>query len=119
MSRHGFDKRRRERQAQSMLQMIDAAREEGLHVAQVWRVPILKKRLTRPAGRSGGELDRRAQRHADGARAAERARLDARARTPEARGARSLATFLAGLGADAGMVLAAVDRVLARVKAGR
>ena len=101
-----------------MLQMIDTAREEGLHVAPVWRVPILKGRV-RKVRRGGEAADRRAQLHADGARAAERARLDARARSPEARGARSLATFLAGLGADAGMVLATVDRALSRARTPR
>ena len=41
-------------------------------------------------------------------------------RVPQRHGAaRSLARFASALGVDAGMVLAAVDRALARVKAGR
>lgn len=98
--------------------LVDTAREEGLRVGTIQRVPILKGRKARPSSRGGGALDRRAQFHADGARAAERARLDARARTPEARGARSLATFLAGLGADPAALLAAVDRALSRASRG-
>ena len=99
--------------------LVDTAREEGLRVGTIQRVPILKVRKVRKVRRGGEAADRRAQLHADGARAAERARLDARARSPEARGARSLATFLAGLGADAGMVLATVDRALSRARTPR
>ena len=95
--------------------MIDGAREGGLYgVGAIQRVPILKVRKVRPVRRSGGELDRRSQRHADGRRHAERAEVAARRRSPEARGVRELVTFLAGLGADPAMLLAAVDRALAK-----
>ena len=114
MSRHRFDQRRRDRQEAAMVAMIDTAREGGLHVAPAWRVPILKARKARPVRRGGEAADRRAQRHADGRRHAERAALAARTRTPAARGARELATFLAGLGADPAALLAAVDRALAK-----
>ena len=114
MGRHRFDQRRRDRQEAAMLQMIDDTREQGLHVAPAWRVPIDKGRPAGLVRRGGARADRRAQRHADGARAAERAALAARSRTPEARAVRELATFLIGLSADRAALLAAVDRALAK-----
>ena len=99
--------------------MIDGAREGGLYVVgAIQRVPILKVRKVRPVRRGGEAADRRAQRHADGRRHAERAALAARARTPAARGVRELAAAVARLagGMDPAMLLAAVDRGLERAK---
>ena len=100
-----------------MLQMIDTAREGGLHVVgAIQRVPILKARKVRPVRRGGEAADRRAARHVDGRRHAERAEVAARRRSPEARGVRELAAAVARLagGMDPAMLLAAVDRGLAK-----
>ena len=99
--------------------MVDAAREGGLRVGTIQRVPLVKGRPAGPSSRGGGLLDRRAQRHADGRRAAERAKVAARAQSPEAKGVRELATWLAGLGADRAALLAAVDRALAKARDSR
>ena len=98
--------------------LVDTAREDGLRVGTIQRVPILKGRKARPSSRGGGALDRRAQFHADGARAAEAARLAARTRHPEVRAVRALAVEVARLaaGMDPAAVRAAVERALQRVR---
>ena len=95
------------------MELVESARAGGLHVGAI-QVEPNRKAPARPA-RGGGALDRRAQLHVDGARAAERARLDALERHPEQRAARALAAEVVTLGAglDRAAVLAAVVRALA------
>ena len=95
------------------MELVESAREAGLQVGAVRQER--QERPRKAPARGGVALDQRAQLHADGARAAEAARLAARAQHPEARGVRELAAEVVTLaaGMDPAAVLAAVVRALA------